>query len=89
MYKSFFRNETAEGMTIERIKEILQSKERLSNLTLNINYLVEICAKVMNLITLFEGQGPLSVEVYDKLEDLRSYLIRGTDKTEFGEKTDL
>jgi hypothetical protein len=43
----------------------------------------------MNLITLFEGQGPLSVEVYDKLEDLRSYLITGTQKAEFGEKTDL
>ena len=58
VYESVFRTEAAEGMAIEHIKEILQSKKRFSSLTFNMNYLVENCTKVMNLITLFEGQGP-------------------------------
>lgn len=37
VYEGFFRTEAAEGMAIERIKEILQSKERFSSLTLNMN----------------------------------------------------
>ena len=49
----------------------------------------ENCQRLMNVLTALEARDtPLACSVFNMMEDLRSYLLTGTTKEQFGEETD-
>ena len=53
------------------------------------NFLKENCQRLMNVLTALEARDTsLACSVFNMMEDLRSYLLTGTTKEQFGEETD-
>lgn len=56
---------------------------------LQLYFLKENCQRLMNVLTALEARDtPLACSVFNMMEDLRSYLLTGTTKEQFGEETD-
>ncbi|KAK6189098.1 hypothetical protein SNE40_005140 [Patella caerulea] len=90
LYEGFFKSEKSEGVAVESLLEITRNKDRYKDVQLQMAFIVENCHHIMNLITYLEGTHfPLAAYMYNKMEEMRAFLLSGTTKLEFGIQTDI
>ena len=78
-----------QGMTVDRIIELVTHRTIYPEISLQLYFLKENCQRLMNVLTSLEAKDtPLACSVFNTLEDLRLYLLAGTTKELFGVETD-
>ena len=89
IYEGFYKAERGQGVAVQNIIEIVTHKTIYPEVCLQLYFVKENCQRLMLVLTSLESQStPLACLVYNRLEDLRSYLKAGISKTSFGEETD-
>ena len=76
-------------MAVERIIELVTHRTLYPEIQIQLHFIKENCYRLMYCLTSLEASNtPLGCSVFNTLEDLRSYLLAGVSKTQFGEETD-
>ena len=86
--EGFYKAKKAQGVTVDRIIEMVTHKTLYPEIRLQLYFFKENCERLMAVLTSLEAKDlPLACTVYNTHGDLRAYLRARTTKTSFGEET--